>query len=133
MQVYYGWSRLNAVTKREGIAVIFMNVDYTPPRLNKDGHNGVTARMHLCYERKQTTKEAEDAKTKNRIYTAYYIFMDQHKNSLEKVLTTNYLADENNVSKAERERIREALRVDFMNRHPDYKEPDNMQLEIQFE
>ena len=126
MKVYYGWQRPNKIAKRDALCVFFMNVESTPLRINKDGKDGVTQKIHLCYERRQTAGESADAKLCNRIYTVFYIFMDDKRigNSLEKALTVNYEADKNNVSKAERERIKTALREGYMRLHPKYVEPN---------
>ncbi len=125
MKVYYGWQRPNKIAKRDALCVLFMNVESTPLRINKDGKDGVTQKIHLCYERRQIAGESADAKLCNRIYTVFYIFMDDKRigNSLEKALTVNYEADKNNVSKAERERIKTALREGYMHLHPKYVEP----------
>ena len=125
MKVYYGWQRPNKIAKRDALCVFFMNVESTPPRINKDGKDGVTQKIHVCYERRQNSGEVADAKLSNRIYTVFYIFMDDKhiNNSLEKALNVNFAADSNNVSKAERERIKTALREGYMRLHPKYVEP----------
>lgn len=132
MKVYYGWARMNNAQKRESLAVIFLNSDM-PPRLNKDGKDGVTRYLDVCYVRNQTPKEEEDAKFSNRVYSVYNIFMDDKaiRGSLNKALKINSEADKNNVSKAERERISEALKSYYLNKHKGYNEP-GYQLEINF-
>ena len=123
MKVYYGWTKKNKIAKRDALTVIFLNAP-TPLRINKDGKDGVTKMIHVAYEREQTKGEMQDARLSNRIYTVFYIFMDDKKinNSLTKALQVNYDADQNNVSKAERERIRQALMDEYLRLNPDYKE-----------
>lgn len=125
MKVYYGWQRKNKIAKRDALCVYYLNVEKTPTRINKDGKDGVTQKIHVCYERRQTTGEVADAKLSNRIYTVFYIFLDDKKinNSLDKALDVNYAADSNNVSKAERERIKDALKQGFYKLYPKYVEP----------
>ena len=107
MKVYYGFAKLNNVIHREALTVMYINERITPPRINKDGMDGVTRFMNVFYTRKQTAGEMEDAKVCNRIYT---------------------------VSKAERERIRTALHDGWMKLHPKYIEPKTaFQLSINFD
>lgn len=131
-KVYYGWAKIGNGQKRESLTVIFLNA-YIPPRLNKDGKDGVTRYINICYERYQTDKEQEDATKANRVYQVYNIFMDDKriKGSLQKALQVNFEADKNNVSKAERQRILEALQNYYLKTHPNYRET-GYQLEIDF-
>jgi len=130
MKVYYGWTKKNKIAKRDALTVIFLNAP-TPLRINKDGKDGVTQKMYIAYEREQTKGEMQDARLSNRIYTVFYIFMDDKKinNSLTKALQSNYDADQNNVSKAERERIRQALKDKYLQLNPHYTETAQ-QLEL---
>lgn len=132
MKVYYGWARMNNAQKRESLAVIFLNSDM-PPRLNKDGKDGVTRYLDVCYVRNQTSKEEEDAKHQNRVYSVYNIFMDDKRicGSLFKALQVNSEADKNNVSQAERKRIYEALKAFYLKNHKGYNEP-GYQLSFNF-
>lgn len=104
-----------------------------PPRLNKDGKDGVTRYIDICYEREQTEKEQEDAKHQNRVYSVYNIFMDDKiiHGSLSKALQVNSEADKYNVSNAERKRINEALKAYYLKKHKGYNEP-GYQLSIDF-
>lgn len=131
MKVYYGWTRKNKISKRDALTVIFIN-EKTPPRINKDGKDGVTQKMYVAYEREQTKNEEQDSRLSNRIYTVFYIFMDDKKinNSLTKALQENYDADKNNVSKEEREMIRQALKDKYLHLNPHYKEKNYLQLEL---
>ena len=130
LSVYYGWTKINKVMKKESIMVIFMN-ENPGPRVNKDGYDGVTRFMNVAYKRKQTDKEAADASCSNKIYTYYEIYMnDPHiKGSLEAALKENSDADQNNVSQSERDAISKALRLMYLTSHPGYKEPTR-QLEL---
>ena len=125
MNVYYGWAKLNNVIRKEALSVLFINEKIVPPRINKDGYDGVSRFINVCYVRKQTAGEMEDAKQSNRIYTVFEIFLNDTKikGSLSRALDANYEADSNNVSKAERERIKTALREGYMRLHPKYVEP----------
>lgn len=136
MNVYYGFAKLNNVIHREALTVMYINERITPPRINKDGMDGVTRFMNVFYTRKQTAGEMEDAKVCNRIYTVFEIFLDDPKvkGSLNRALDFNNEADANNVSKAERERIRTALHDGWMKLHPKYIEPKTaFQLSINFD
>ena len=136
MNVYYGFAKLNTVIHREALTVMYINERITPPRINKDGMDGVTRFMNVFYTRKQTAGEMEDAKVCNRIYTVFEIFLDdpEVKGSLNRALDFNDDADANNVSKAERERIRTALHDGWMKLHPKYIEPKTaFQLSINFD
>lgn len=136
MNVYYGFAKLDTVIHREALTVMYINERIIPPRINKDGMDGVTRFMNVFYTRKQTAGEMEDAKVCNRIYTVFEIFLDdpEVKGSLNRALDFNYDADANNVSKAERERIRTALHDGYMKTHPKYIEPKTaFQLSINFD
>ncbi len=132
LKVYYGWAKLNAIQKREALTVIFLN-DETPPRINKDGMDGVTKYMTPVYSRYQTIGEMKDAKSSNRLYTVYSIFMDDKRiaGSLENALRENYNSDVKNVNPDENMKIYKALHDAYMHAHPDYKEPQ-CQLELNF-
>lgn len=132
--VYYGWAKVNKIAKREALMVIFLN-DHTGPRIGKDGTDGVSRFMHICYKRFQTEAEQKDSHNCNRIYTVYNIFMDdKHINgSLKKALQANFGADCNNVSESKRKEIQEKLRSGYLELHQGYMEPTCQQLEFQFE
>lgn len=132
LKVYYGWAKLNAIQKREALTVIFLN-DQTPPRINKDGMDGVTKYMTPVYSRYQTNGEMQDAKSSNRQYTVYSIFMDDKRiaGSLANALRENYNADVKNVNPDENAKIYEALHDAYMLAHPEYKEP-TIQLDLNF-
>lgn len=118
--VYYGWTKINKIRKKEAISVIFEN-DYIPER-NK---NSVSKMQNTVYIRRQTPGEEKDAEGSVRAFTEYSIFMDDKKikGSLELALKQNFLADENNVSEEERLLIKEALKKKYLEDHPFYKEP----------
>lgn len=134
LRVYYGWRKLSKSVKRESLAVVFLNDD-PGPRIDKDGYDGVTKYIHVAYSRWQTKQESLDGKLSNRMYTMYEIFMDDKyvQGSLERALKVNYDKDKNNVSKKEREIIRDKLRVAYLTSHPDYREPHGVQLFIDFQ
>lgn len=133
LKVYYGFSKINKIQKREAIQVAFENergAGYEGTR------SGKTLRkiMNIVTERYQTEKEAADAAMCNRMFTSYYIFLDDKKigGSLEKALIANLEADKNNVSPRELKTIAEKLKKSFMVSHPFYEEPSALQLELQF-
>lgn len=132
LPVYYGWSKLNGAQKREALAVIFLNAA-PGPRINKDGANGVTRYLDVVYTRYQTADEMKDAAKSNRIYTRYELYLDDKNinGSLDALLYENYKADENNVSKPEREKIKAALKARFLQIHKNYQDPGR-QLQIDF-
>lgn len=134
LRVYYGWAKLNKVIKREALMVIYLN-DSAGTRIGKDGSDGVSRFMTICAQRFQTNAEMNDAVNYNRIYTVYNIYLDDKKinGSLNAALVANFDADQNNVSKAERNAIKEKLREGFMRLHPNYQEPQShryIQLEL---
>ena len=89
--------------------------------------------MTICYERFQTEAEMGDAPFNNRVFTTYYVFLDDKavKGSLKRALKINSESDKNHVNIEERKRISEKLRIEFIASHPDYKEPTR-ELELQF-
>lgn len=133
LRVYYGWAKLNKVVKREALTVIFLNDD-PGPRYNKDGYNGVSRYINVAYSRVQTSEEESDRVHVNRMYSVYSIFMDDKyvQGSLERALQVNYDSDQYNVSKKERELIRDKLRTAYLASHPGYREPHGVQLFIDF-
>ena len=134
LPVYYGWAKLNKIAKREALTVIFLN-DFTSPRTNKDGYDGVTRYIDVCAWRYQTDAERQDAKLSNRIYTVYSIFMDDKhiRGSLDAALHANFVADKNNVSEKDRKEIMEKLKTHYISTHRGYREPRGYQLSIEFE
>ena len=132
LPVYYGWSKLNGAQKREALAVIYLNAA-PGPRINKDGLNGVSRYLDVVYIREQTADEQRDGLKSNRIYTRYELYLDDKRinGSLDALLHENYRADENNVSKPEREKIKAALKARFLQTHKNYKDPGR-QLQIDF-
>lgn len=122
LKVWYGWTKLNKIRKREAISVIFENGKQSPDRTE-----GFVRKMqNTVYERFQTDEEAKDAKGVNRMFTEYSIFMDDKaiQNSLKFALWVNSQADINNVSTKERAIIEEKLRDAYMIAHLQYKEPN---------
>jgi len=129
LRVYYGWAKLGKIRKREGISIIYENTEGVADhhRMSKSMRS---AQYTVCW-RYQTEGEAEDAKSTNRVFTEYMVFLDDKKigGSLEAALRANSLADQKNVSIAERTRIANELRAWYMSEHRDHKEPIR-QLEL---
>jgi hypothetical protein len=131
LKVYYGFSKINKIQKREAIQVVFENergAGYEGTRSEKT----LRKIMNIVTERWQTPGEAADAAHANRMFTSYLIFLDDKKvgGSIKKALYYNSQADKNNVSEKERKEINEKLERFFLSAHRDYKEPPCIQLEL---
>ena len=124
LKVYYGWSKINKIQKREEEGAGWEN--------SRSGKS-LRKTMTVCYERYQTEKEMSDAPAYNRVFTVYYVFLDDKavKGSLSRALQINSESDKNHVTNSERKNISEALERSFMASHIGYKEPTR-QLELQF-
>lgn len=122
LRVWYGWSKINKIRKREAISVIFENGKQSPERTD----NFIRKMQNTVYVRHQTDEEVQDAKGINRMFTEYTIFMDDKviQNSLDFALWVNHQADKNHVSKAVLDVIEKKLRTAYMQSHIMYKEPD---------
>lgn len=132
LKVYYGWSRIGNVRKKRALSVMFEN-EIQGCRSER-GQRCLRTIQDTVIERYQTDEEAKEGKQQNRIFTEYSLLFDEKpvNGSLERCLLMNSESDRNNVSKAMRERISEALRKSFMFANPGYKEPSS-QLELKFE
>lgn len=108
LKVYYGWTKTNKVRKAEAISVIYEN----RPQCEQKREAFLKRMQHTVYVRNQTEKEMQDGEMQNRMYTEYSIRLDDKaiKGDVEKALQVNFDEDKNNVSEAEREEIRTALR-----------------------
>lgn len=127
LRVFYGWSKVNKIRKKEAISVIFEN-----DRMNEEKTlRAVGKFQETVYIRKQTDNEKSDAEHSNRMFTEYSVFMDDKRinGSLEAALQANKNADRNNVSRKVLDEIENKLRDAFMMSHRDYKEPIR-QLEL---
>ena len=116
LRVFYGWTRINKTRKKEALSVIFEN-----GRQNEERTQLFIKRMQdTVYIRMQTEDEAKDGARSNRMFTEFNIPIacKPFYGDIEALLRDNYLADENNVSKSERERIRKALRKAYRTYHP---------------
>lgn len=126
LRVFYGWSKINKIRKREAISVIFEN-----DRQNEEKTLRAVGKFQdTVYIRKQTDNEKLDAKYSNKMFTEYSVFMDDKriKGSLEIALRINRNADRNNVGKKVLDEIETKLRDAYLIAHRDYKEK-----ELQFE
>lgn len=132
LKVYYGWARIGNVRKKRALSVMFEN-DMQGCRSDR-GQRCLRTIQDTVFERYQTNEEEKESKQQNRIFTEYSLFLDEKpiNGSLERCLLINSESDKNNVSKAMREKIAEALRKAFMFDNPGYKEPSS-QLELKFE
>lgn len=132
LKVFYGWSKINKIQKREAIAVAFENEELAGDENRRSGKS-LRKTMIVCYERYQTEEEMRDAPFQNRVFTVYNVFLDDKKigGSLKKALADNASKDKNHVTKEEQKKITSALETAFMAAHICYKEP-TMQLTIPF-
>ena len=132
LKVYYGWSKINKIQKREAIAVASENEENAGWENSRSGKS-LRKSMTVCYERYQTEREMTDAAAYNRVFTVYYVFLDEKKigGSLRKALADNSEKDQKHVSAVERKKIAETLAAAFMAAHVGYKEP-TQQLELPF-
>lgn len=131
LKVFYGWSKLNKVQKKEGIAVFFENERGAGSETSRS-YKTMAKLLDVVAEREQTEKEMEDASFNNRVFSVYYIFMEDKavKGSLERALEVNSQADSNHVPAEVRKEIADKLRAHYLERHPDYKEPDKQHENI---
>lgn len=129
LKVYYGWSRVGNVRKKRALSVMFEN-DAQGCRSDR-GQRCLRTLQDTVIERYQTDEEEKEGKQQNRIFTEYSLFLDEKpiNGSLERCLMINSESDKNNVSKAMRDKISEALRKAFLLANPGYKEP-NSQLSL---
>ena len=135
LKVYYGFSKINKIQKREAIQITFENEQGAGSDTSRSGRQ-LRKQMDIVTERWQTEKEITDASFCNRVFTTYYIFLDDKKigGSLKKALLANSEADKNNVSEKNREEIMNRLEQAYLASHIGYREPATAtQMEIQFD
>lgn len=132
LKVFYGWSKINKIQKREAIAVAFENEELAGDENRRSGKS-LRKTMTVCYERYQTEEEMRDAPFHNRVFTVYNVFLDDKKigGSLKKALADNASKDSRHITTTEQKKISLALETAFMASHIGYKEP-TQQLELQF-
>lgn len=130
LRVFYGWTKLGKVRKKEAISVIFENERQREERTMR----AIAKYQDTVYVREQSKQEEKGAEGINRVFTEYSIFLldKQIKGSLAKALKVNSDADKHNVSLEERNKIEAALRTHYLSSHRDYREP-MMQLELDFD
>ena len=133
LKVFYGWSKINKIQKREAIAVAFENEELAGDECRRSGKS-IRKTMTVCYERYQTEAEMRDAPFHNRVFTVYNVFLDDKRigGSLKKALADNASKDSNHVTSEEQKKISRALGTAFMAAHPTYREP-TQQLTIPFD
>ena len=129
LRVFYGWSRINKIRKKEAISVVFENDSQQDERTMKF----INRMMNVVYVRDQTEEEKMGAEGAFRMFTEYSVFIGDKRfqGSLELALRSNYESDKNNVSEYERKIIKQKLREHYLSIHPRYKEPI-VQLELEF-
>lgn len=132
LKVFYGWSKINKIQKREAIAIAFENSEGAGWENSRSGKS-LRKTMTICYERCQTDEEMKDADFHNRVFTVYNVFLDDKRigGSLKKALADNSEKDKNHVSENERKRISQSLETAFIAAHPGYQEPTR-ELELPF-
>lgn len=129
LRVFYGWAKIGKIRKKEAISVIFENDKMREERTLR----AIAKYQHTVYVRQQTETELQDAIDSTRMFSEYSIFLSEKRlqGSLELALKANSDADKNHVSAEERTKIADALRLHYLENHPDYKEP-LIQQEINF-
>lgn len=132
LKVFYGWSKINKIQKREAIAIAFENSEGAGWENSRSGKS-IRKTMTICYERFQTDEEMKDAEFHNRVFTVYYVFLDDKRigGSLKKALEDNSEKDKNHVSVGERKIISQSLEAAYIASHPGYQEPTR-ELELTF-
>ena len=68
LKVFYGWSKINKIQKREAIAIAFENSEGAGWENSRSGKS-IRKTMTICYERYQTDEEMKDADFHNRVFT----------------------------------------------------------------
>ena len=133
LKVYYGFSKINKIQKREAIQVTFENEQGAGSEGTRSGKT-LRKLMDIVTWRYQTEQEASDASSHNRVFTSYHIFLDDKRvnGSLKKALQVNSEADKNHLSEKERKEIADRLETSFIASHVGYKEPKSIQQEIPF-
>lgn len=132
LKVYYGFSKINKIQKREAIQVNFENEAGAGSDTSRSGKQ-LRKQMDIVTERWQTEQETADASMYTRVFTTYYIFLDDKKigGSLKRALLVNSEADKNHVCEKDRKNIMERLECAYLAAHIGYKEPSK-QLELDF-
>ena len=132
LKVFYGWSKINKIQKREAIAIAFENEELAGSDCRRSSKS-LQKVMTICCERWQTEEEMKDASYHNRVFTMYNVFLDDKRigGSLKKALADNSEKDKNHVSESERKRISQSLETAFIAAHPGYQEPTR-ELELPF-
>ena len=132
LKVFYGWSKINKIQKREAIAVAFENSEGAGWENSRSGKS-IRKTMTICYERYQTDEEMKDAEFHNRVFTVYNVFLDDKRigGSLRKALADNAEKDRKHVSPEELKKISQSLETAFIATHTGYKEP-SLELDIPF-
>lgn len=128
LRVFYGWSRINKVRKKQSLSVIFEN-----GRQGEERTTRFISRMQdTIYVREQSEGEKGDALGVARMFTEYSLFIDEKPfyGSLKSILEVNFEKDKNNVSEKERLKIKEALLRAYTDKYPRYKEPRSTQLTL---
>ena len=78
LKVYYGFSKINKIQKREAIQVTFENEAGAGSDTSRSGKQ-LRKQMDIVTERGQTEQETADASMYTRVFTTYYIFLDDKK------------------------------------------------------
>jgi hypothetical protein len=128
LRVFYGYAKLTKkLVRKAELSVFFEN----------DGHNAakneesIRKILHVVHVRNQTPGEASDAQGSTRMFTKYSYFIDQRpwNGDIDRALEQNFKADENNVTREEREEIRRKLRVAYLSVYGRKEQP---QMKIEF-
>lgn len=111
LKVYYGWSVMNKIRRKQSLSVIFENAEDWSGR----SLVSVSRLQNTCFVRLQTEQEALDGSQQNRTLTEFSLFLNEKPfyGDLESVLETNRQADINNVPEEILIQIKLALRKGF--------------------
>ena len=72
LKVFYGWSKINKIQKREAIAIAFENEELAGSDCRRSSKS-LQKLMTICCERWQTEEEMQDAPYHNRVFSAFSV------------------------------------------------------------
>lgn len=126
-RVFYGYAKLTKkIVRKKELAIYYEN------SASSNNFKFVTQKIHIVYERVQTTAEMTDSDIGNRTFTKYGYFIDEKpwQGNIERILEQNFDAEKNHVSKKEREIIREKLRKEYFSFYKVEQKPKGQQALI---
>ena len=109
LKVYYGWTKINKIRKREAISVIYENAAGAGEHYRYS--KTIKKSQETVFVRFQSEEESLDAIHQNRVFTEFSIFMD------DKAIGGDLDADKNHVPENTRLEIKELLRRNYHRNH----------------